>query len=208
MSSPRCLLLSGFEPFGQWESNPSWDALIRAEQLGLFGDRDVRVLRVPVAYDRAFEALQQAIVHYQPTAAISFGLHGGMKDRGADVIYVESTARNRDGADKPDNAGIQRAALPIEADGPATLASGLPVAAMVTALREGGFSAEVSDDAGAYLCNHLFYRAALAYGDVFPYGFVHVPPVQSLGGSLTLDRLAQAVALLADTVWESCVDAT
>jgi pyroglutamyl-peptidase len=190
-------LLTGFDPFGEWASNPSWDALVRADQLGLFGDLQVELVRAPVTWDGAFEALESAVANTAPDFAISFGLHGGMKGRGADVIYVETTARNRDGAPKPDNAGIQRAALPIDADGPDTLPTGLPTARIVKALLADGFSAEPSGDAGAYLCNHLFYRGALSFGGRFPYGFVHVPPVESLGGSLTLDRLAAAVALIA-----------
>ncbi len=189
-------LLTGFDPFGEWASNPSWDALVRADQLGLFGDTQVELARAPVTWDGAFEALERAVADNPPDFAISFGLHGGMKGRGADVIYVETTARNRDGAPKPDNAGIQRAALPIEPGAPETLASGLPTTSIVDALLAEGFNAEASEDAGAYLCNHLFYRGALAFGGRFPYGFVHVPPVESLGGSLTLDRLAAGVAVV------------
>jgi pyroglutamyl-peptidase len=189
-------LLTGFDPFGEWASNPSWDALVRADQLGLFGDTRVELVRAPVTWEGAFEALERAVAGNPPDFAISFGLHGGLKSRGGDTIYIETTARNRDGAAKPDNAGIQRAALPIEEDGPDTLPTGLPAGAIVAALKGEGFSAEASDDAGAYLCNHLFYRGALAFGARFPYGFVHVPPVESLGGSLTLDRLAAAVALI------------
>ena len=192
-------LLTGFDPFGEWASNPSWDALVRADQLGLFGDLEVRLARAPVTWENAFTALDDAVREQAPDFAISFGLHGGMKDRGPETIYIESTARNRDGASKPDNAGIQRAALPIERGGPDTLPSGLPCDAIAAALRDAGFQAEVSQDAGAYLCNHLFYRGALAFGGSFPYGFVHVPPVESLGGTLTLDRLAQAVALAVNT---------
>lgn len=187
------LLLTGFDPFGEWASNPSWDALVRAEQLGLFDGLEVQIRRIPVTWDGAFDALAAAAEEFDPGLAISFGLH----NRSNAGIYIESTARNRDGAPKPDNAGIQRAALPIEPDGPDTAQSTLPVAAIVNELQAEGYHALQSDDAGAYLCNHLFYRGALAFAGRFPYGFVHVPPVETLGGSLTLERLANAAALIA-----------
>jgi pyroglutamyl-peptidase len=189
------VLLTGFDPFGQWASNPSWDALVRSEQLGLLAGLDARIARIPVTWEGAFEAFAFAARDCQPELAISFGLH----NRDDAVICVETTARNRDGAPKPDNAGIQRAAMPIDKEGPETLQSGLPVAAILDALSREGMDAEESSDAGAYLCNHVFYRGALEFGGQFPYGFVHVPPVESLGGVLTLERLAQAVALIAHT---------
>lgn len=187
------VLLTGFDPFGKWASNPSWDALVRAEQLGLLNGLDAQIARVPVTWDGAFEALAEAVDRFNPEMAISFGLHN-RDDAG---IYIEATARNRDGAPKPDNAGIQRAALPIDADGPETSDSTLPVEALADELKAEGFEAHVSGDAGAYLCNHLFYRGAVAFAGRFPYGFVHVPPVETLGGSLSLERLAHAVALIA-----------
>jgi pyroglutamyl-peptidase len=188
------VLLSGFDPFGSWASNPSWDALVRAEQQGLLDGLDARLVRVPVTWEGAFDALGRAATQFNPELAISFGLRGTDV---SDAIHIEATARNRDGAPKPDNAGIQRAALPIEEGGPEALASTLPVERIVAELNALQFNASASEDAGAYLCNNLFYRGALAFAGRFPYGFVHVPPVESLGGSLTLDRLAQAVALIA-----------
>jgi pyroglutamyl-peptidase len=190
------LLLTGFEPFGDFATNPSWDALQLAAREKLF-EAEVVLARMPVAYATIFEAWQAAAA-CAPDAAISFGLHGGLKGRGAGTIYIETTARNRDGASKADNTGVARAAQPIAADGPATIAASLPAQTLRESLKEAGFDAQLSDDAGAYVCNHLFYRAA--HSARIPYGFVHVPPVDTLGGTLTLDQLARAVAVVANTL--------
>ncbi|MCC7508858.1 MAG: pyroglutamyl-peptidase I [Planctomycetes bacterium] len=197
------VLLTGFEPFGDWSANPSWDALQRAENLGLFDSLEVVFARIPVTYAGAYDALARAVHEHQPQAVVSFGLHGGIKGRGAEVIYVETTARNRDGAGKPDNAGIVRAAMPIDEGSPPVLQSTLPMSALIGALQGAGFNAQSSDDAGAYLCNHLFYGGALAFRERIPYGFIHVPPVESQGGKLTLDRLAHAMSLIARVTSES-----
>jgi len=191
------LLLTGFEPFGGFKTNPSWDALQHAADQGLF-EAEVSLQRIPVRYDGAFAALEAALHAARPDAAISFGLHGGLNGREPTTLYLETTARNRDGATKPDNDGVSREAAPIVVGGPDVIAASLPAGAMLAALGEAGFHAELSDDAGAYLCNHLFYLGARRLK--IPYGFVHVPPVDSMGGVLSLAQLARAAATLANTL--------
>jgi pyroglutamyl-peptidase len=191
------ILLTGFEPFGAFATNPSWDALALADEHGLLDGLDAALARIPVTYDGAFATLQAALNHHRPRALLSFGLHGGLAGREAGVIYVETTARNRDGAGKADNAGVTRPARPIDPTAPATLPATLDVPALLEALQAAGFSARTSDDAGAYLCNHLFFRAACALQGQIPCGFVHVPPVKEMGGILTLQELARAAATLA-----------
>jgi pyroglutamyl-peptidase len=190
------LLLTGFEPFGDFATNPSWDALQLAVAEELF-EPEVVLARLPVAYSHVFPAWEAAAA-CRPDAAISFGLHGGLKGRGAATVYVETTARNRDGASKADNTGVTRAAQPIVQGAPETLAASFPAQSLHAALKEAGFDAQLSNDAGAYLCNHLFYRAA--HSSRFPYGFVHVPPVDTMGGVLTLIELARAMSVVANTL--------
>lgn len=189
------VLLSGFEPFGDFACNPSWDALKLSSDEGIL-PADTHITRLPVDYASTFDTFSTAVEAIKPQAVASFGLHGGMKDRRPATIYIETVARNRDGAGKPDNAG-RLATGAIVTDGDDQLNATFPADAMLLELRSAGFDVELSDNAGAYLCNHLFYRALHAYGDRFPYGFVHVPPVDSMGGVLSTRRLAQAVAIIA-----------
>lgn len=192
---PR-LLLTGFEPFGRHRANPSWDALQLARELGLLSD-DVHLACIPVTYDGAFPALEAAVERVQPAALLCFGLHGGMKGRGAATIYVEARARNRDAAGLADNAGKTRAGQEIRPGRPEALNGTIPAAEMTRALAAEGFESEVSEDAGAYLCNHLYYRALEGYGGRFPCGFVHVPPVEEDGGILRRESLARAMSVMA-----------
>lgn len=194
------LLLTGFEPFGSFATNPSWDALVRAREIGLLANLDAQLALIPVTYDGAFAALQRAVDTHRPRVAVSFGLHGGLSGREADMIYLETTARNRDGAQKADNAGITRPEQPIEPGAPATAACTLAVPALLSTLQAAGFRASASDNAGAYLCNHLFFRGARAFQGQIAYGFVHVPPVKSMGGILDLDALARAMGIIAQVV--------
>ena len=192
------ILASGFEPFGDFTSNPSWDAL-KLAQSGELLAADTHITCLPVDYERTFDAFSTAVEAIKPELAVSFGLHGGIKGRGADVIYIETTARNFDGANKPDNAG-QRRKMPIIPGALDTMNATFPANNLLAALNEAGFKAELSDDAGAYLCNHLFYRGLHAYTGRFPYGFVHVPPVDTMGGVLSLKDMARAMAIMANTL--------
>lgn len=189
------VLCTGFEPFGKFATNPSWDALQFAQREGLLAP-GARIARIPVTWQGAFAALEAAVHDCQPAAILCFGLHGGISGRDADTIYLERMARNRDGASKADNDGILREPAPIEAGAPDTLAATLDFTPARDALMQHGFHAAFSDDAGAYLCNHLFYRGMRAFGLRFPFGFVHVPPVKELGGVLSIAELARAAGIL------------
>ncbi|MCC6575435.1 MAG: pyroglutamyl-peptidase I [Planctomycetes bacterium] len=197
MAAP--LLLTGFDAFGNFKENPSWEALKFANARGMFAGVAVAIEKIPVTYGGAFEAFERAVKAHNPVACVSFGVHGGL-GREAQTICLERTARNRDGASKADNAGVVRAEQTIVAAGPETLPSALPLERLRKALADAGYAVEVSNDAGKYLCNHLFYRAAHALRGRIAYGFVHVPPVKGGGGEMTLERLAQAVVLIAAEV--------
>jgi pyroglutamyl-peptidase len=193
------LLMTGFEPFGDWDGNPSWDALVHARDHGLFGDLSIELARLPVSYSRAWPALAAVIESAAPEAVVCFGLHGGMR-RDAGTIYVETTGRNRDGAAKADNDGEQRPQTPIVPGAPEALPARLPVHELVEILRAAGYQSELSDDAGAYLCNHVFFRTLHSLGPEIACGFVHVPPVESSGAGMSTAALARAMALIAQKV--------
>jgi pyroglutamyl-peptidase len=62
------------------------------------------------------------------------------------------------------------------ADGPAAYFTTLPIKAMAAAIRERGIRAGVSQTAGTFVCNHVFY--ALMHqlrGLPVKAGFIHVP---------------------------------
>lgn len=197
MDLPR-VLLSGFEPFGSFSFNPSWQALLRASQGSLLppGAR-FGLVEVPVTFDRAFAVFKHALVGFCPDVALCFGVHAGMAGRGAETIYIERLARNRDAATKADNQGQIRKQSTIHPDAPLEISTRFAVEPFLSTLAAEGFEAEVSDDAGGYLCNHLYFRAAHAFGAEIPILFVHVPPVEGAGGTMKLSRLASAVSLLA-----------
>ena len=202
---PR-VLLTGFDPFGDTGHsslplNPSWMAVKALGGKRIAGHLVVAAQLPTVFQDSAAELLRLLQLH-KPALVVCVGQAGG---RGA--ISLERVAINVNDARIPDNAGGQPVDTPVVAGGPAAYFSSLPIKAMLQALQAAGVAAEVSQTAGTFVCNHVFYALmhALATRRGFKRtrgGFIHVPYLPEQGApSLPLDetvrglRLALATAL-------------
>ena len=167
----RVVLVTGFDPFGGEQLNPSWEICKRLSR-EIAGLR-VETCRVPCEFRRAIEVVAEAIERHRPSMVICLGQAGGRTH-----MSVERVAINVDDARIDDNAGTQPVDEPIAVDGPAAYFSTLPIKAMAIAMREAGVPAEVSNTAGTYVCNHLMYGVLhflAASGNAARAGFVHVP---------------------------------
>lgn len=171
-SSQPVVLLTGFEPFGGEATNPSAYAVRALHGRVLAGCRvEARVL--PVVFGVALVQLRQALRELRPVLVIATGQAGGRSE-----VSLERVAINVDDARIPDNRGAQPVDLPVEAGGPAAYWSTLPIKAIVAALRERDIPAGVSQTAGTFVCNHVFYGLmhSLAETDAAPRGgFIHLP---------------------------------
>jgi pyroglutamyl-peptidase len=118
-------------------------------------------------------------------------------------LSLERIAINVDDARIPDNAGQQPIDTPIVEGGPAAYFSTLPIKAMMVGLRDAGFPAEISQTAGTYVCNHIFYGLMHALRDKRNVrgGFIHIPysPTQAAAhpgaASLSTEVVTEAVRL-------------
>ncbi|TBN57631.1 pyroglutamyl-peptidase I [Glaciihabitans arcticus] len=166
------VLLTGFEPFGGETTNPSWTTVQKVREHWM-GDAVIHTRELPVAFDVVGDALRNAIRETRPDVIICVGQAGG-----AETIQVERVAINVDDARIPDNSGFQPIDEPIVAGGPAAYFSSLPIKAAVAAVSALGIPAVVSQTAGTYTCNHLFYLLMHELEAGHPEargGFVHVP---------------------------------
>ncbi|MGC5166157.1 pyroglutamyl-peptidase I [Luteimicrobium sp. DT211] len=168
------VLLTGFEPFGGADTNPSWEVASRVAARWS-GRGVVQARRIPVTFDGGPRAVLDAVVEVRPDAVVMFGLHGG-----AHELRLERVAVNVADARIPDNAGAQPVDEPVVVGGPVGHWSTLPLRAALDAVGTTGVPAALSPSAGTYVCNATFYAVqdALARGGgPAVSGFVHVPPV-------------------------------
>jgi pyroglutamyl-peptidase len=186
----KSVLLTGFEPFGGEAENPSALAA-RALEGRTIARRRVVSAVLPVVFGDALVALKRELRRVQPELVICVGQAGGRPS-----IAVERIAINVDDARIADNAGARPIDRAIAARGPAAYWSTLPIKAMVAAMRRAGVDADVSQTAGTFVCNHVFYglMRALARRPGVRGGFIHVPflPEQAAGTgapSMPLERI-------------------
>jgi pyroglutamyl-peptidase len=163
------ILLTGFEPFGGAETNPSWEAVCLVPDT--IGGHAVHRLHLPVEFARAASLLREEIARLRPEIVISVGVANGRK-----AVTPELVAINYRFASIPDNAGVSHQGDPIVPDGPAACMTTLPVHDMIAAINEAGIPAHLSLSAGAYVCNDVYYALLSCEKEFGHKGlFVHVP---------------------------------
>ena len=167
------ILVTGFDPFGGEAINPSYEAVKLLPDK--FCGAEILKLEIPTVCRKSTEVILQKIEECHPTAVISVGQSGGAK-----AIRIERVAVNLDDYRIPDNEGNQPVDTPIYADGPNAYFSTLPIKAIKDAISENGISAEISNSAGLFVCNHVFYSirhlCETQYRDMgIISGFIHVP---------------------------------
>lgn len=164
------LLLTGFEPFGGETVNPAWE-IARSLDGALIEGVRVRAWPLPCVFGAALRALDEALQAHAPVLVLALGQASGRCD-----LSVERVAINVDDARIPDNAGAQPVDEPVLPGAPAAYFSTLPIKAMVAGLRAAGYPASVSQSAGTFVCNHVFYglQHRLA-GTAVRGGFMHIP---------------------------------
>jgi pyroglutamyl-peptidase len=167
---PR-ILLTGFDPFGGENINPSWEA-VRALHGRRIGGHRVVARLLPTEFAASLRMLKAAVRETAPAILLGVGQAGG-RER----LSIERVAINLQDARIPDNTGAQPIDLPVIAGAPAAYFSTLPVKAMLAALREHGLPASLSHTAGTYVCNHVAYamlHLATTRRGVRA-GFMHIP---------------------------------
>lgn len=195
------VLLTGFDPFGGDTVNPSWEAVKRLNG-EVVEDVSIAAEQIPTVFHHSAAVLEQAIEKHDPDVVICVGQAGGRAH-----ITPERIAINIDDALIPDNEDREPIDEPIAAHGPAAYWSALPIKLIVKELRKNGIPASVSNSAGTFVCNHLFYQlmhridrtSANIRG-----GFIHIPflPEQTVDKhepSLSLETIVEGLRIAAVT---------
>ena len=174
------VLLTGFDAFAGDLVNPSWLAA-QALQGQIIEGHKVIAAQLPTEFSASAQLLTALIRQYRPALVLCLGLAGGRAS-----LTLERVAINVQDARIPDNAGAQPIDIAIIKSGPAAFFTSLPIKSMLQALTDAGVRAEVSQTAGTFVCNHVFYtlmhllkgnrRRTKVLG-----GFMHVPYLPGQG---------------------------
>jgi pyroglutamyl-peptidase len=188
VTRPGPILVTGFEPFGGDTINPSAEVAQALHGRAIGGVPVVGVV-LPCAFGVALDVLRRALDAHRPRLVLALGLAASRS-----CFSLERVAINIDDARIADNAGAQPIDVPVMPGAAAARFTTLPVKAMIAALRAAGHEAELSNSAGTFVCNHVFYglQHALRKRRGVRSGFMHLPclPGQAAPGAPSLPLAA------------------
>ncbi|MCY9023203.1 pyroglutamyl-peptidase I [Priestia megaterium] len=194
------VLLTGFEPFEGESINPSLEAVKALDDV-VVEDYNIIAKPLPTVFGESIAKLHTYIEEVSPSIVICVGQAGGREE-----ITVERIAINVDDARIPDNIGQQPIDRSIIENGPAAYFSTLPIKAAVENLRQAGIPSSVSQTAGTFVCNHVFYGLMnMIQNCSIKGGFVHIPylPEQAVNhpgkASMSLDLIVQGLLSVVKT---------
>lgn len=199
MKRAPAILLTGFEPFGGEAFNPSAEIARHLHGAVIRGHR-VHAALLPCVFGAATRELRAQLRRIDPVLVVCLGLAAGRTE-----VTPERVAINVDDARIEDNAGRQPVDRPIVGGGPAAYWSTLPIKAIVAELRAREIPAAVSQTAGTFVCNHVFYALMheLRRKRSVRGGFIHVPYAQERAPAgkpaLSLGVLIEAIAVALET---------
>ena len=184
----RKLLITGFDPFGGASINPAWEAVKLLPDV--IGDFEVYKLEIPTVFGLAAQKVLEKAGEIQPDVILCVGQAGGRA-----AVTPERIGVNIRDAKIPDNLGNQPVGQFVAEDGPAAYFATVPVVAMAEAIREAGMPGQVSNSAGAFVCNDTLYALLHHYaGTQTKVGFIHVPWLPEQGSpNMPLEDTARAL---------------
>jgi len=170
----------------------------------------VHTAELPTSYAHSAGVLRAAIEAVKPELVLCVGQAGGRSE-----LCLERVAINVQDARIADNDGAQPIDRPVIEGGAPAHFTTLPIKACVAELRRSGLPASVSNTAGTFVCNHIFYALMdLAAGHPIPIrgGFLHIPyvPEQATrqGGapSMSVEDIVRGIEIILTVSCERMTD--
>lgn len=147
----RKVILTGFEPFGNYEFNPTKESALYFNSKTIDGTKVIGVV-LPCTYFGAFEVLDEIVDREKPDAIISTGLSSSVK-----AIRIETTFHNIMNGKYPDADGSMPDNLPIWKGSGAKdiLLATADNHRLANVLKANNIPVELSTNAEGYICNSL-----------------------------------------------------
>lgn len=198
------ILVTGFDPFGGEKINPALEVIKLLPKK--IGENEVKILEIPTVWKKSIKKIEDEISAYNPDYILSIGQAGGRTD-----ISIERVAINIDDYRIPDNEGNQPIDKKIFENGKDAYFSNLPIKAMLKEIQKAGIPASISNTAGTFVCNHVFYGVRYLLETKFKdkkSGFIHIPylPEQVVyknnTGSMGIEILVKGITVAIQTIFE------
>jgi pyroglutamyl-peptidase len=188
----KTILLTGFEPWQEFKTNPSQQIVERLDGETI-GGAVIAGLTLPVVFGEDTKRVFAAITDLKPILVLSLGLHAGRP-----CLDVERFAVNR----RVSDAGEREQAI-VE-DGPADYYATIDVENVTQAIARAGVPVQAHEYAGNFLCNHILYQilhSAAVNNLNYRAGFIHLPQSSEAAAeagqtrlpTLPLETMAQGV---------------
>ena len=160
-----CILVTAFEPFGVSDTNITQKiiSLLPAQ----VGNKEILTTCLPVSFQRAPIILQELIAQYQPDLIL---LLGQCPD--GENIRLERFAMNMMDSQKADNDGCCPSEEQIYPGAPLAYRTPIDIKTITHRLQEERHPIVVSNSAGLYVCNRVYYEALHLQQNAL---FVHIP---------------------------------
>ena len=171
------ILITAFEPFGGAESNITQSILSLLPDS--IADWAIEKVCLPVSFKRSPIVLREAIATYSPDLVIMLG-----QCPAGENIRLERFAINMMDSTKSDNDDYIPNEETIYAHQPLALQTPLSVKALAMSCAETGLPVVVSNSAGLYVCNRVYYEALHLQQRAI---FVHMP--NNMEGMTTIRML-------------------
>ena len=213
MSSRKLVIVTGFEPFGNFTVNPSWETarVLNRREIKSF---KIKSFKIPLEYREIKDKIESLIDKHEPSVLISLG------QSPHPVISLEKVALNfadLTESNTPYNCGSRPFDELLEVSAPAAYFTNLPVRKILNRLRENKIPSEISYNAGTFGCNQIFFSTMnKIIKDKLKIiaGFIHVPslPAQAVAiqksrkstiPSMDLHTIIKALEIIIETTLEN-----
>jgi pyroglutamyl-peptidase len=195
------LLLTGFEPFGGYQINPS-DAI--SQQLDKKTINNVKIIgkTIPLRYKEIRHIITKLIEETNPEIIINMG-----QAPRSSIAFERVAVNLADVSKGAYNCGSIPDEEPLIEGGPVAYFSTLPLKKLVKYLTARNIPCYISNSAGTFGCNQIMYHT-LNYLDINSLnnsiiaGFIHLPllPEQTLNtpqsSSMSLNLMKKAIELV------------
>lgn len=179
----KTCLITGFGPFGENRFNPSGRLVCDLPERTRYkaGSLLLKGAVLPHCCSDAWRQLKQLLEEHQPELLLLTGLAQRRQ-----ILTIERFALNIRDYRTADERGHLYRGQPIDQIAPIARRSALPLEEIKGKLERKGFPCEISNHAGTFICNDLYFRAMSCQTEQGgpTVLFVHLPKPKSYGSSV------------------------